>query len=50
MEPGSTWNETSESTGTVMFRTEIKSTVRFRTVKAPDDIPPILAQGGAGRK
>ncbi len=32
-----------------MFRTESKSTVRFRTVNAPDGIPFILAQGGAGR-
>jgi hypothetical protein len=33
----------------VMFRTEIESTVRSRTANAPDDIPPILAQGGPGR-
>jgi hypothetical protein len=32
-----------------MFRTESKSTARFRTVNAPDGIPPVLAQGGAGR-
>ncbi len=49
MEPGSTWNGTSETTGTVMFRTESRSTVRFRTANAPDGIPPILAQSGAGR-
>jgi hypothetical protein len=50
MVPGSTWKETSETTGTAGFRAEIKSTVRSRTANAPDGILPILAQGGAARK
>jgi len=49
LEPASTWNDTSETTGTVMFRTEIESNVRSRTANAPGGIPPIPAQGGAGR-